>query len=179
MRYSGCSVRLVEMSDTHLANTCRWLTQSDELRRQIDCLEAPTAEGNRDYWRSQWQKPSREDYAIMNAGRHVGNCGLCDIDPRRGKAQLWIYLGEAQGGGCGTAAVGQLLARAFGGLGLNRVFLRVVADNLRAMNFYRKFGFIQEGCARQDTVRNGGRVDSIWMGLLAQDRHYDDGIPGK
>jgi RimJ/RimL family protein N-acetyltransferase len=170
MQQFNRSVRLEQMIDAHVSNTCRWLGQSDELRRQIDCLDVPTAEGNRDYWQLRWQDRSREDYAIVTStGLHIGNCGLCDIDLRRKKAQLWIYLAESQGNGCGTSAVRQLLVRAFGELGLNRIFLRVVADNRNAVRFYQRFGFVMEGCARQDTIRDGRYVDSFWMALLEQD----------
>lgn len=172
-------VRLVRMSDEHLAATCRWLRDSRELRDQVDCLTPPTAEGNAAYWRSRWRDPSREDYAVVAAdGTHIGNCGLCDVDPQRRKAQLWIYLGESQGAGRGASALEQLLARAFGGLGLNRVYLRVIADNSRAIRFYRKFGFAQEGCARQDSVRGERYVDAVLMGLLAAEFHARSGTGG-
>lgn len=163
-------LHLIRMAEAHLANTHRWLNRSDELRRQVDCSEAPTEEGNRNHWHARWRDDSREDYAIVtHGGRHIGNCGLRDIDRQRRKAQLWIYLGESYGIGYGTSAVRQLLARAFHGLGLNRIYLRVIAENIRAEKFYLKLGFVREGILRQDTVHEGGYVDSIVMGLLADE----------
>lgn len=161
-------VHLVRMSEVHLANTCQWL-KSDGLRRQIDCRHAPTEEENRNCWLARWREDSREDYAITVRDRHIGNCGLCDIDRPRRKAQMWIYLGEAQGCGHGTSAARQLLARAFDALGLNRVYLRVVAHNDHAVRLYAKLGFVREGILRQDTVQEDGFVDSIVMGLLASE----------
>lgn len=173
-------VRLARMSEPHLANTYRWLSRSDELRRQIDCREAPTEEGNRGYWLSKWRDPAREDYAIVTSGdRHIGNCGLCDIDRQRRKAQLWIYLGESYGSGCGTSALRQLLERAFDGLGLNRVYLRVIASNSRAAKFYSKLGFVREGVMRQDTAQEGAWIDAIVMGLLADEYCCQDKDRGK
>jgi RimJ/RimL family protein N-acetyltransferase len=167
------------MTEEHLASTYRWLSESAELRREVDCLDTPTIEGNRACWHSRWQESSREDYAVLTAaGKHIGNCGLCEIDLQRRKAQLWIYLGESQGKGYGTLAVRQLLERGFRDLGLNRIFLRVVADNDRALRLYRGLGFVQEGCRRQDTVWEGRYVDSILMGLLAQDYRTPDGPKG-
>lgn len=87
-------IRLVPMSEAHLPATYRWLSGSSELRRQIDSLRAPTLQGNIEYWHAKWRDATREDYAIVNAVQeHIGNCGLCDIDHQRHKAQLWIYLG--------------------------------------------------------------------------------------
>jgi RimJ/RimL family protein N-acetyltransferase len=164
------SVHLVRMAAEHLATTYHWLRDSAELRQQVDCIAPPTEQGNRAHWRSKWQEAAREDYAIITAeGRHVGNCGLCDIDPLRRKAQLWIYLGETHGTGGGTDAVWLLLERTFGELRLNRLFVRVVADNLRALAFYRRLGFVEEGLARQDTVRGDQYIDCVLMALLADD----------
>lgn len=162
------TVLLIRMADCHLPNTYRWLHDSAELRRQVDCLEAPTEEGNQAYWRANWQNSRREDYAIVAIAdnRHIGNCGLCDIDASRKKAQLWIYLGDSYGEGTGTAAVDQLLTRAFGALELDRVYLRVVASNPRALRFYQKLGFVEEGVSRQDTIADGCPVDAICMSML-------------
>lgn len=156
------------MDDSHLANTCHWLRDSPRLREQVDCLDAPSEEGNRTYWHSKWQDSRREDYAIATTADHIhiGNCGLCDIDPLRQKAQLWIYLGEVFGQGAGTIAVTQLLDRGFGSLNLERIYLRVVASNQRALHFYQKLGFVEEGRFRRDTLVDGRPIDAICMAML-------------
>jgi len=173
-------VSLERMAERHLANTCRWLRNSSELREQVDCLGAPTEEGNRVYWHSNWQDGRREDYAIVTTAdhSHIGNCGLCDIDPLRQKAQLWIYLGEVFGQGAGTSAVAQLLDHGFYSLNLERIYLRVVASNQRALHFYQKLGFVEEGRFRRDTLVDGRPIDSICMAMLKSEYHVgpQDGI---
>lgn len=164
-------VRLVPMSDEHLATTFAWLHTSPDLRRKVDCLAPPSKEGNRAYWHAKWSQASREDYAITFADTHVGNGGLVDIDQARRKAELWIYLGLMHGQGIGRIALTHLLSRAFDGLSLNRVFLRVVADNPRAVDFYGAAGFVKEGICRADTIHDGVFVDSILMSLLVDAFH--------
>ncbi|MDA8232959.1 MAG: GNAT family protein [Magnetospirillum sp.] len=155
------------MSAEHLSQTRGWL-RDPSLRREIDCLAPPTIEQNKAYWEARWNDPSREDYAILREDReHVGNCGLGSIDSKRRKCELWIYLGCAQGQGIGKAAFRILLARAFDGLNFNRVYLRVVEGNNRALQFYRGFGFTLEGRWREDTVLDGKTVDSLWLSMLA------------
>lgn len=155
------------MDPSHLEATCRWLSDP-RLRRQIDSLEAPTPDRNREYWSVRWNDVTQETFAILSSeGEHVGNCGLVKIDEARSKAELWIYLGQARGRGVGTRAVSLLLQRGFEGLGLNRIYLRVVSDNARAIEFYRRLGFTVEGTSRQDTVHEGTRLDSVWMSMLA------------
>jgi RimJ/RimL family protein N-acetyltransferase len=114
---------------------------------------------------------------VTGAGnRHIGNCGLCDIDISRQKAQLWIYLGEVFGQGAGTIAVTQLLNRGFGALGLERIYLRVVASNQRALHFYQKLGFVEEGRFRRDTLVDGRPMDAICMSILKSE--YQAGPEG-
>ena len=165
------AIQLMRMADCHLSNTYRWLHDSAELRSQVDSLEAPTQEANQAYGHANWKDSRREDYAIVRTAdnSHIGNCGLCDIDLRRRKAQLWIYLGDSYGKGTGTSAVGQLLFRAFDELNLDRVYLRVIASNPRALHFYQKLGFVEEGRFRQDTHFNGQSIDSVCMSMLKQE----------
>ncbi len=165
-------VRLVRMSDEHLAATCRWLQDSRKLRDQLDCPTPPTVEGNADYWRNKWRETSREDYAILSAsGEHVGNCGLAGIDRQRRKAELWMYLGTSysRGRGLGSSALRQLIALGFRELGLNRIWLRVLSNNPGAERFYASNGFVVEGRLRQDTIYNDTGIDSILLSILANE----------
>jgi RimJ/RimL family protein N-acetyltransferase len=158
------------LGEEHLESTSRWLTASPTLREQIDCLAAPSAGENEAYWRSRWADKSREDYAIVDENSiHVGNCGLSDIDPKRGKAQLWIYVAEREGHGVGGRAVRLLLARAFDALKLERVYLRVLATNPRAYAFYRRLGFVEEGRLRHDTVSENNFVDAFLLSMLSDE----------
>jgi RimJ/RimL family protein N-acetyltransferase len=163
------------MDPTHLAATLEWLRDVD-LRRALDSLDEPTGRGNREYWRARWADPRAESYAIVDAkGEHVGNCGLRDIDSRRRKAELWIYVAKQRGRGVGAAAVAALLDRAFGQLGLNRVYLRVVAHNISAYRFYLRLGFVAEGRARADTWWGDEPVDATLMSILAVEHARGEG----
>jgi len=154
------------MAPAHLLQTQRWL-QDENLRRQIDCLAPPTEEENEQYWEKCWRDTTREEYVILdNGGQHIGNCGLCSIDKKRKKCEIWIYLGLGQGKGSGSAAVGKLIGRAFGELGLERIYLRVLATNTAAARFYEKLGFVYEGRWRADTVLGQDRIDSLWYSML-------------
>lgn len=163
------------MNEEHLENTFHWLVQSAALRQQVDCLTPPQdRETNARYWQSHWSQVDREDYAIMihepsSSARHLGNCGLCNLDMERRKGQLWIYLGHNhQGQGVGTIATRYLIARGFEALRLNRIYLRVVDHNTQAIRFYRKLGFIEEGILRHDTHIHTRPVDIILFAMLAE-----------
>lgn len=163
--------KLVPMREKHLNATFKWL-QNSSLRSRIDCLEAPTKARHEAYWNQKWSDKSRRDFAILNKGLgHIGNCGLRDIDLKRGKAELWIYLGGDYRRRIGSYAVRELLAKAFKEMRLNRVYVRVLATNAPAEKFFRSLGFAHEGCWRNDTRRDGRYVDSQWFSILAKE--YD------
>lgn len=171
-------VTLVRFGEEHFEPTRLWLTNSAGLREQIDCLAAPGRSENEVYWRANLKDKSREDYAIIDpAAGHVGNCGLNEIDLKRKKAQLWIYLGDREGRRAGQKSVRALLARAFDELALERVYIRVLATNPRAYTFYKTLGFVDEGRMRHDTVQGNEFVDSFLLSMLSSEFKASDSAP--
>jgi RimJ/RimL family protein N-acetyltransferase len=161
------TVTLEPLNVRHLEAALEWL-RDPRLRAQIDSLGEPTAEGHRAYWERRLADESHEAYAVLAGSRHVGNAGL-QLDRKRLKAELWLYLGEARGQGIGRAAAELVLRRAFRELRLNRVTVRVVATNEAALSFWRSLGFTDEGRAREDTWIDGRPVDSLLLSLLARE----------
>lgn len=98
----------------------------------------------------------------------VGSVYFRDIDTTHHKAEYGIFLGkkEVLGQGIGTEAAKLALHYAFSELKLHRIMLRVLADNERAKNSYKKAGFIEEGRFREDVCLDGCYRDVIFMGIL-------------
>ena len=59
-----------------------------------------------------------------------------------------------------------LLRFGFEQLNLNRICLRVFAENERAIRLYEKTGFQHEGRWRQAEYRHGRYHDMLWMSVL-------------
>ncbi len=59
-----------------------------------------------------------------------------------------------------------MLKHGFNTLNLNRIKLFVYETNQRAIQSYKKAGFIEEGRMRQERFINGKYVDAIFMGIL-------------
>jgi RimJ/RimL family protein N-acetyltransferase len=146
-------VELTPLRDEDSDALFRWINDRETV--ELSAVFRPVARGDHDAWFEDVRgRPDVEIYAIRAAGALVGSCQLHAIDRVEGSAELQIRIGEAdaRGRGIGTAAVRLLLARAFDGLGLERVRLHVFETNERAIATYVNSGFVETG-------RHGGRVE--------------------
>ena len=108
---------------------------------------------------------------VTKAGALIGNCSLNRVDPVCRHAEIGIVIGEKDywGQGYGREALGLLLQVGFAGLGLNRLYLRVVDFNQRAQRCYRAAGFVEEGRLRQGVFVHGRFHDMHIMSVLAEE----------
>lgn len=101
----------------------------------------------------------------------VGSIYLRDINLQHRKAEFGIFIGEksACGKGIGTQAAKLLLKYAFENMHLNKIFLRVFADNIGAIKSYEKVGFVEEGIFREDVLINEKPKDVVFMGIVRRE----------
>jgi RimJ/RimL family protein N-acetyltransferase len=68
--------------------------------------------------------------------------------------------------GLGRDVMETLLRFGFEQMNLHRIYLRVFADNKRAVHLYEVIGFQHEGCWRQAAFRHSRYHDLLWMSIL-------------
>jgi RimJ/RimL family protein N-acetyltransferase len=90
-------------------------------------------------------------------GRLVGSCQLVGIDRVARTAELRIRIGEsaARDGGRGTEATVLLTQFGHESLGLECLWLEVLATNTRALRTYEKAGFVREDVDRPPATIGG------------------------
>ncbi|UJP34729.1 GNAT family N-acetyltransferase [Aeromonas veronii] len=94
---------------------------------------------------------------------------LVESNPRR-KHVACIGMGvrdDWAGKGVGSALMAAALDLADNWLNLHRIELTVYTDNEAAQALYRKFGFTEEGLARDYALRQGRYVDALYMARVA------------
>ena len=104
----------------------------------------------------------------------IGNCGFHAIDWRNRSVELGIAIGEKRfwNQGYGSEAMRLLVKFGFETLNLHRIWLRVLANNLRAIHSYEKVGFVHEGRMREAEFKNGSYADTLLMSILESERNY-------
>ena len=163
-------LRAIERRDLPLFVT--WLNDP-EVRHGL-VLYLPLSMAEEEQWFENMLKSPANEHplmieAITEAGwAPLGNCGLFDIDWRIRQAEFGMFIGAKQywNQGYGTDVVRLILRHGFQTLNLNRIFLRVYANNPRAQRAYEKAGFVVEGRLRQGHFDEGVYHDVILMSVL-------------
>ncbi|MCI9313926.1 MAG: GNAT family N-acetyltransferase [Lachnospiraceae bacterium] len=143
-------LRLMTLEDTDRIVT--WRNQ-DFVRKNFIYQELFTREGHLAWIRDNVETGYVVQFIIcLSDGREIGSVYFRDIDREAGTAEYGIFIGEKDALGCGygTAAAKAALSYGFHRLGLDRIFLRYLADNAGAGKSYERAGFCMTD--RKETV---------------------------
>ena len=173
----GQRVRLRPIEKDDLPRYVKWFSDP-ELRSYLS-QHLPIGQAQEEKWFEQnlnghdrnsqaWAIDVQPADMAVGPWVHIGGGGLHDIDWHHRWAELGIFIGARDywGRGYGTDAVQTLSTWGFDTVNLNRVYLRVFADNARAIRCYEKVGYQHEGRLRQHNFNNGAYRDTLIMGLL-------------
>lgn len=111
---------------------------------------------------------SKQFFMIDYSNKTIGSAQLVDINHihKNAEIKIRIFSDKYRGKGLGTKAIDLLCAHAFNDLGLIRVWLRVFANNIRAITAYAKSGFNVEGTMKKAAFINGEFLDIIVMAKI-------------
>jgi RimJ/RimL family protein N-acetyltransferase len=164
-------LRAIERED--IPRFVRWLNDPEVVYYMLNF--APLSKANEERWFERQVAMSPIEGQIFaievkegNDWMHIGNTGLHQIDMVTREAEFGIFIGEKGywNQGYGRQAAHLTVKYGFESLNLNRIFLHVVAENLRAVKAYAASGFVKEGQLRQALFKNGKYNDIIVMSVL-------------
>ena len=107
-------------------------------------------------------------FGLKGESEPLGTVGFHRISMIHRNAEWGIFIGRPDqwGKGIGREVAAATLRYGFNTLNLNRIYLRVNADNERGIKSYRAAGFKHEGTMRSHTFVDGKYVDLHMMGIL-------------
>ncbi len=162
-----CPVHLRKPEIKDIPGMLEWM-HDPELNRWFRFNAEEMTEGKAQRFIENAFSDTSMHYAVADeADIYLGTISLEDIDRKNGHALYAVAMRKcAQGTGAAMAATKKLLNIAFTEMGLERVYLNVLSDNIRAKRFYEKAGFTHEGCFRRHLkLRNEWR-DWDWYAIL-------------
>ncbi|MCK5577340.1 MAG: GNAT family N-acetyltransferase [Dehalococcoidales bacterium] len=96
----------------------------------------------------QLRQPDIHEFAIETLdGRHIGNCACYEINPAKSEAEVGIIIGDRNywDNGYGQDALSALVGYVSDHMKINRVHLKTLSSNKRALRCFAKCGFIPCG----------------------------------
>lgn len=124
---------------------------------------------------SWWNEFVDEDkltqyYIIENEGEKIGYFRTSNYSKKNSSLYIGADLNKNyRGMGLGYKSYLRFIPYIFERYSLNKISLEVLSTNTRAINLYKKIGFVQEGIKREEILKNGIYVDSIIMSILRKE----------
>ncbi len=172
--FNGERIRLTAMAEQDAESLARWSEDAEYLRSlDTDYALPRSAEFFRESIKSTAADAKNLEFGIrlLEGDLLIGFVALHSIEWNNQAGMLAIGIGERdyRGKGYGTEAVRLLLRYAFDELNMNRVGLDVISNNKAAIRSYEKAGFVAEGATRQSVLRDGQKLNRIYMGVLREE----------
>jgi UDP-4-amino-4,6-dideoxy-N-acetyl-beta-L-altrosamine N-acetyltransferase len=164
--------RLREIEERDLAQLLAWRNEErirqvmytdhvitpEEHRRWFDKIKANTAGMNSRHWLFEHQ------------GIVLGQVNVVDIDQRHRHCHWGFYIGERSAPkGSGMVLGILVLDQIFFAMDMNRVCGEVLDFNEASIRYHKALGFQEEGCLRQQVLKQNVFYDVICFGLLRQE----------
>jgi len=166
----GKLVRLRPVERGDLPNDLLWVNDPDVLAYFGSYL--PYNMPKEEAWFESMSKAKDViNFAIEYESRHVGGCGFLNIEHRNQSAEIGLFIGDKSvwDKGLGQDTLRTMLDYGFDQLNFHRIYLRVFAENARAVHAYEKVGFVHEGSFREATWRHGRWHDMLFMSVLRRE----------
>lgn len=133
--------------------------------------------GEKEYLENSARESKNRNFNIieLNENKLIGTLGLEHINWIERSAVLGIFIGdkEFRNNGYGVEAINLLLEYGFKYLNLHSIRLSLLSINERAHKCYKKCGFKDTGCSREEIFINGRYYDKLYMDILENEFEGD------
>jgi UDP-4-amino-4,6-dideoxy-N-acetyl-beta-L-altrosamine N-acetyltransferase len=160
-------IELRDLQDDDSARLFAWRRDA-EVDRWMRGLPPGDPEAHQAWFDAFRTDETRAGWIVTIDGAPCGWAALTNITAKNRRAEWGWYIGEprARGRGAGRAAQALGLDRAFGHLGLEKVWSEVLAENEIALKAQAGAGFRREGYLRRHVWKDGRFHDAVLLGVL-------------
>jgi RimJ/RimL family protein N-acetyltransferase len=170
----GGKIYLTELDFANSEAIRAWLNDPEVYKYLMVGHTPISKEDERRYYEAQAISSDSRNFEIHLAedGRYIGNVGVKGIHPVHRRAELGIAIGSKKdwGKGYGFDAIVACLRYAFDTLGLHTVKIRAHQDHVRALDLYRRVGFVDVGRERETVFQEGRFADYVVLDIV--DREF-------
>jgi len=175
--FHGERIRLTSIQDDDLPQLAHRLSDFGLQRLVNPGMSIPhTTEDltNPDGWfQSDLRNEKSQIFAVRTLERDlfIGTSAIVDVNIVAHHAEIGINLAnpDYRDKGYGREVMELTMRYGFNQLNLNRLYLKVMGFNTRALRLYEKLGFLHEVREREMLFHDGQYFDQVVMGLLRAD----------
>lgn len=164
---NNIELRSITIEDTDLI--IKWRNK-ESVKKHFLYQQPFTREGHIKWLNEMVFSGKTEQFIIIDKAedKSIGSVFLRDIDYDNKKAEYGIFIGEdlARSRGIGTLVAKMIVEYGFEQLKLHKIFLRVFADNERAIKCYNKAGFKKEGYFKEEIIIDNKYRDIVFMAIF-------------
>lgn len=118
-------------------------------------------------WQYRFHKVKTWGITLKNGGKLIGTVSFVKIDKETTSAEIGYTVSSAfWGNGYATEAVQKLLEFGFLELGFQRIFAKVVKENVKSSRVLERLGFTYEGTLRNSMVIHKKLCDVSYYSIL-------------
>lgn len=162
-------LKAITYEDTELI--VKWRNK-EQVRKNFIYQNPFTKESHEEWMKNQVETGNVIQMIIFvrKTDKPIGSVYLRDMDPKNKKAEYGIFIGEddERGRGYGTEAALLMSGYAFANLGIHKIYLRVLKENVAAQRSYEKAGFVKEAEFRDDVCMEGVFKTVVFMGKISE-----------
>ncbi len=161
-------VKLIPIADSDTDDIVRWRNQ--EFIKKCFIYREPFSKQLHRKWMEEKVKTGDVIQYIIQDTKDsisIGSIYIRDIDYQKNSGELGIFIGEKSrlGQGIGKKATEMLTDFCFSN-GFHRIFARVLSDNSRSINHFKKSGFSVEGVAKDMEYLDGEYKDVVFLSKI-------------
>ncbi len=149
-----------------------WLND-EEIKKYLESPKVTELSQIRDYIKKQRENPNSFFVGIFDkqTNQHIGNVKLEPINWEEKTAVFGTLIGNKNywGKGYGQEATTVMVNYGFQQLGLKKITLGVIEYNTRAINCYKKVGFVVKEIKPQSLEHEGRKYDNVMMEITEKD----------
>ena len=155
--------------DSVLDGVMGWVNDAEVTKNFAQFSRVVTRDEEREFLNRLYASPNDRVYAMENERReYVGQVGIHQIYWPAKHGRLGVVIGRRDEWGRGHAkrAIAEACRRAFGELGLNKVWAIFYVTNARMRHICEGLGFVEEGRLLDEYFHQGTFHDMTRMCLL-------------
>jgi len=160
-------IRLVKLSMAHLKHVMRWVNDPQVTQYFAGLQKAITEEQERGFLEKLIASPTDKVFSVFDGRKYIGQVSVNQIHWPSGEGRLFLVITRKhQGKGYAKDIVHAIQDKAFGELGLHRIYLIVREDKRRSVQLYHKCGFRQEGVLYDKYKIGGAWINMLQMAII-------------